>query len=142
MRLSARAWVVQPMFGGVVYCLPVTHAQQPGEGSAQAGPRHGGARETMVLKALWGPRTRAEGPKAFWNSPGPGEQAWGVEVPKTAGPGWGSSVRAHSRCFFCCQPLIQASLWAPQTGSWGTRDASVPVLAFRSLQVDIEGSGC
>lgn len=37
----------------VVYSLPVTHPQQPREGSASAGPRHGEARETTVLKAPW-----------------------------------------------------------------------------------------
>lgn len=100
------------MLGGVVYSLPVTHAQQPREGSAQAGPRHGEARETRVLKACWDPGTRAEEPEAFQNSPGPGEQAWTVEGPGTRV----EKICSGSRLLILWLPTLDPGLLP----GWGT----------------------
>lgn len=75
------------MLHRVVYRLPLTHPPSPGEGSAQAGPRHGEARETRVLKAPWDLGTSmGGGQKASQSSSGPGELAQGFE-----GPGMGQA---------------------------------------------------
>lgn len=109
-RTSARALGVQPVLCKVVYSLPMTHPQQPSAGSVQAGPRHGGERKTMVLKAHWDPEMRQGLVESLPKQPWTRGEGTGICGAKWARPGQVEKICSGSSPLILSLPTLHQGL--------------------------------